>query len=99
MPAYVVVEVTVKDPGTYERYKVLAPPSIAAYQGRYIARGGATETLEGDWTPSRLVLLEFPDMQTARAWWTSPEYAPAKALRQSCASTDMVMVAGLDAAP
>jgi uncharacterized protein (DUF1330 family) len=99
MPAYVVVEVTVQDPATYERYKVLAPPSISAYDGRYIARGGRTETLEGDWVPKRLVLLEFPSFERAREWWASPEYAPAKALRQSCASTDMVLLAGLEGAP
>jgi uncharacterized protein (DUF1330 family) len=95
MPAYVVVEVTVHDPDRYDRYKLLAPPSIAAYGGRYIARGGAVETLEGSWSPRRLVLLEFPSAERARAWWSSPEYAEAKALRQASASTEMVLVDGL----
>ena len=96
MSAYVVVEVEVRDASVYERYKKLAPPSISAYRGRYIARGGSTETLEGEWMPKRLVLLEFPDVKTARAWWSSPEYAEAKALRQSCASTDMVVIGGVE---
>jgi uncharacterized protein (DUF1330 family) len=95
MSAYVVVEVTVKDAETYERYKQLAPPAIGLYGGRYLARGGLTEPLEGTWTPTRLVLLEFPTVERARAWWNSPEYAPAKALRQSCTSTDMVLLEGL----
>jgi uncharacterized protein (DUF1330 family) len=95
MPAYVVVEVTVKDAETYERYKQLAPSSIGLYGGRYVVRGGATEVLEGTWSPARLVLLEFPSVERARAWWNSPEYAPAKALRQASASTDMVLVEGL----
>ncbi|KAA0226043.1 DUF1330 domain-containing protein [candidate division KSB1 bacterium] len=95
MAAYVAVEITVKDAETYERYKQLAPPSIAAYGGRYLVRGGKTETLEGSWLPSRFVILEFPNAQQARAWWESPEYAPAKALRQECAGTEMILVEGV----
>src|ERR687883_343409 len=95
MPAYVVVQITVRDAATYERYKELAPPSIAAYGGRYIVRGGATEALEGSWRPTRFVVLEFPSVERARAWWNSPEYAPAKALRQTSADTEMVLVEGV----
>jgi uncharacterized protein (DUF1330 family) len=96
MSAYVIVQVEIHDPETYERYKELAPPAIAAYGGRYIARGGATETFEGSWSASRLVILEFPSMQAARDWWKSPEYAEAKALRQAAAHTEMLAVTGLD---
>jgi uncharacterized protein (DUF1330 family) len=95
MPAYVIVQITVKDPATYERYKELAPPSIQQYGGRYIARGGATHLLEGSWNPTRLVILEFPTPERARAWWASPEYAEAKALRQKCAATEMLLLEGL----
>lgn len=95
MPAYVVVQITVKDPATYERYKELAPPSIGQYGGRYIARGGSTHLLEGSWNPTRLVILEFPTLERARAWWASPEYAEAKALRQRCAATEMLILEGL----
>jgi uncharacterized protein (DUF1330 family) len=95
MPAYLVVEVTINDPATYERYKTMAPPTIARYGGRYLARGGHTEVLEGGWSPTRLVILEFGSVEQARAWWNSPEYAPAKALRQSCTDTDMVLLEGL----
>ena len=96
MPAYVAVEIDIHDPATYERYKELAPPSIVAYGGRYIARGGKTDTLEGAWKPARFVLLEFPTAERARAWWGSPEYAEAKRLRQASATTDMILVEGLD---
>ena len=92
MPAYVIVQIDIEDPATYERYKALAPASIAAYGGRYLVRGGASEVLEGSWRPPRLVILEFPDRARARAWWDSPEYASAKALRQSCAHTEMLLV-------
>lgn len=95
MPAYLVVQITIRDPATYDRYRELAPPSIALYGGRYLARGGATETLEGTWRPTRVVILEFPTMERARAWWSSPEYAPAKALRQASADTEMLLVDGL----
>ena len=98
MPAYVVVDITVNDAQTYERYKLLAPPSIAAHHGRYIGRGGRTETLEGEWQPSRLVILEFPTVDDARAWWDSEEYSAAKALRQSCAATEMLLIEGFPGA-
>ena len=94
MPAYVVVDITVNDPQTYERYKLLAPPSIAAYHGKYIVRGGRTESLEGEWQPSRLVILEFPTVDDAKAWWDSEEYSAAKGLRQSCAETEMLLIEG-----
>ena len=95
MPAYLVVDVDVKDPQTYERYKSLAPASINLHGGKYIARGGTTEVLEGNWTPKRLVILEFPDMERARAWWASEEYAEGKALRQRSTHTNMVLLDGL----
>jgi uncharacterized protein (DUF1330 family) len=96
MPAYVLVNIDVQDPETYERYKALAPPSIAQYGGRYIVRGGPTTQLEGDWAPRRLVILEFASAADARAWWASPEYAEAKALRQSCSETQMVLAEGFE---
>ena len=95
MPAYVVVDVVVRDRDAYERYKQMAAPTVSAYGGRYVVRGGSTQTLEGSWAPSRLVILEFPTAEAGRAWWNSPEYQPAKALRQTCAGTDMLLVEGV----
>jgi len=94
MPAYVVVDIEVQDTSVYERYKELAPPSIAKHGGRYLARGGATAVLEGSWQPKRLVILEFPSLEKAKAWWASSDYAEGKKLRQSCAKTAMVAVEG-----
>ena len=96
MPAYVVVNVRVNDPVRYTDYIRLAPASILAHGGRYLARGGATEVLEGGWTPSRLVILEFPSVERAKEWWSSPEYAAPKALRQATADTELVILEGLD---
>jgi len=94
MPCFVAVEITIHDPARYERYKDMAPPSIGQYGGRYALRGGTVTTLEGSWCPSRFVLLEFPTADQARAWWNSPEYAPAKALRQATSKTEMILVEG-----
>lgn len=94
MSAYVVVQIEVEDPVRYAEYKRIAPPSIAAYGGRYVVRGGACEILEGTWLPPRLVVLEFATAERARAWWDSPEYAEAKALRQESARTEMLLIEG-----
>lgn len=95
MPAYVIVEVEVNDPVGYEEYKKLAPPAIEKYDGKYLARGGKVETFEGDWSPSRIVILEFENMERARAWIDSPEYAPARKLRHQYATSRMIAVEGL----
>jgi len=63
--------------------------------GRYLARGGALEVLEGEWQPSRIVLFEFPDMESARSLFTSQDYAPLKALRLSCSTGHAVVVEGI----
>ena len=95
MAAYIVVEVEVLDAERYETYKQMVPPSLVAYGGRFIVRGGAAETLEGAWSPKRLVILEFPSVARAKAWWESSEYAEAKALRQATARTQMIVVEGV----
>lgn len=95
MPAYVIVNINVTDPIRYEDYKELAAPTVTAFGGRYIVRGGAAEVLEGGWTPRRVVLLEFPSLARAREWWSSPEYAPMKKLRQATATTEMIVVEGV----
>jgi uncharacterized protein (DUF1330 family) len=95
MSAYVVVDIEVIDPVRYEDYKRLAHAAVTAWGGRYVARGGSTEVLEGDWQPRRLVLLEFPTVQQAKAWWASDEYGPAKKLRQETARTNMVVIEGM----
>ena len=95
MSAYVIVDVEVTDPQGYAEYKLLAPAAVEQYGGKYLARGGSTETLEGDWQASRLVILEFESVERAKAWLDSPEYAPARAMRQKYARSRMVVVEGL----
>ena len=97
MKAYVIVNVDVHDKDRYPEYVKMAPVSIQAHGGRYIARGGRTEKLEGSaWEPKRVVLLEFPSYEQAQAWWSSQMYAEPKKLRQACARTEMILVEGCD---
>ncbi len=95
MAAYVIVEVATTDPDLMARYRELARPIVEAHGGRYLARGGPTFTLEGAWAPERIVILEFPDMERAHAWWACEEYAEAKAMRQRAGESRMIVVAGL----
>ena len=95
MTAYVIVDIEVADPEGYKQYVKLAPEAVKLYGGKYIARGGINETLEGDWQAKRLVILEFPSLEQAKAWLNSPEYSPARALRHKYARTNMVVVEGL----
>ena len=94
MTAYVIVDIEVTDPEGYKEYVKVAPATVAQFGGRYIARGGANETLEGEWRANRLVILEFPSIEQAKTWLTSSEYAPARALRHKYAHTNMVVVEG-----
>jgi uncharacterized protein (DUF1330 family) len=95
MPAYVIVETDISDPEQYEQYKAASPAAVAAGGGRFVVRGGDLTVLEGDWTPSRLVVLEFPDLATAERWYASEEYQEAKKLRDGAARLNMVAVEGV----
>lgn len=95
MAAYVIAEVEVTDPAAYEEYRKRVPATIEQYGGKYLARGGATETKEGGWAPARLVILEFPSMAQARRWYDSPEYTPARAIRQRASKSKLIFAEGL----
>ncbi len=95
MIAYVIVDIEVTDPEGYKEYVKLAPEAVKLYGGKYIARGGQNETLEGEWQAKRLVILEFPSVERAKSWLNSPEYAPARALRHQYAKTNMIVVEGV----
>lgn len=95
MTAYVIFDVDVTNPVDYEGYKQLAAPTVALYGGKYIVRGGQTETLEGDWTPKRIVVLQFESVEKAKAWINSPEYSEARALRHKYAVSKAIVVEGV----
>jgi uncharacterized protein (DUF1330 family) len=95
MAAYVIVEVSIQDHGEYEKYKKLTPAAIAAFNGKFLVRGGETISLEGDWKPERIVLLEFPTVEKANEWWHSQLYTEAKLIRQRAAKTKMIVIQGV----
>jgi len=96
MPAYVIVETDVHDPEQYARYQAASPDAVHSGGGQFVVRGGELAVLEGDWNPSRLVVLEFADLEAATRWYASPEYEEAKLLREGAANLRMVAVQGLD---
>jgi uncharacterized protein (DUF1330 family) len=83
MAGYVIVDVEVHDPAAYREYSAQVPATVAAYGGRFAVRGGAYETREGHWSPKRIVVLEFPSIDAARAWYDSPEYQAILPIRQA----------------
>jgi uncharacterized protein (DUF1330 family) len=96
MPAYLIVETDIHDPEQYELYKAASPGAVAAGGGRFLVRGGELAVLEGDWEPSRLVVLEFKDFDAVRRFYDSPAYQAAKALREGAADLRMVAVQGVE---
>ena len=95
MVAYVINDMEVTDPQLLDEYKKLSPATVIQYGGRFLARGGKTEVLEGDWSPKRVVILEFPSLAQAKAWVNSPEYAPAREVRQKAARSNIIVVEGV----
>ena len=95
MAAYVISDVEVLDEGRIATYRSLAQESIAKYGGRYIVRGGAIATVEGDWAPKAIVIVECPTMAKAREWYTSAEYAEALKVRQSVLRRSLIFVEGV----
>jgi len=99
MSAYVVVDLDVKDPEPYAEYRRLAPPTMVPFGGRYLARGGEATVIEGQWTPKRMVILEFPDADAARAWYASEAYQKIVPIRQATTDTRMFVILEGVAAP
>jgi len=96
MAAYVIAEIEITEPGGYKAYTQVVPATIAAYGGRFIVRGGAAEVLEGEWPERRRVILEFPSVEAARAWWDSPEYEGPKAQRKAASKGRLILLEGFD---
>ena len=95
MPAYVIADVTVTDAATMDEYRKQVPATLEKYGGRFLARGGGIDVCEGEWRPSRVVILEFASMADARRWYDSEEYRLPKALRQKAGRTNLLMVEGV----
>ena len=95
MAAYLIVDIKVTDPVRYEEYRKLVSPTLAAYDGKYLARGGTVKVLEGDLSPNRTVVVEFPDTARAIEWWDSDVYRPIRQIRYDSADCKMLLVEGV----
>lgn len=95
MPAYLVATGTVKDPEAYQEYRTLAAAAIAQYGGRFVARGGRSEVLEGSFPGPRVVIVEFPTLERAKEWFESPEYQAARQKRLAVADLNLIIVEGV----
>ena len=95
MPAYLIADIEVTDPVGYDEYKKRVPAVIAAHGGRYLARGGASEVLEGTWRPKRSAIIEFPNLASMKAFWESPEYQPLREIRERSAKSNLVVIEGV----
>ena len=94
MAAYFIADIDVTDPEGFEEYRRLVAPIVSKYGGKYLVRGGDIETVEGDWAPKRLVVLEFDSRERLKSWHESEDYRPVKAMRHKSAVTNAVMVEG-----
>jgi uncharacterized protein (DUF1330 family) len=95
MAAYVIVDLVVTDPVTMDEYRKQVPATLAKYGGRFLVRGGAHHTVEGDWKPNRVVMLEFPSLEQAKRWYDSEEYREPKAMRLRAGRANLIMVEGV----
>jgi uncharacterized protein (DUF1330 family) len=95
MTAYVIAEVEIVNAEGYKGYTTMVPATIEQYGGRFLARGGKSETLEGDWPALRRVIIAFDSMEAAKRWWDSPEYAKPKALRRANSKGRLILIEGV----
>lgn len=96
MAVYFIVDVKIDDPQSYAAYSKHVGPMVARHGGRFLVRGGETSTIEGDWQPQRLVVIEFVDKEHFRAWYDSPEYAEVRTIRFKASTARAVLAQGAE---
>jgi uncharacterized protein (DUF1330 family) len=92
--AYVIADVQIADPERYKEYTAHTPASIVRHGGRWVVRGGTTQVLEGDWNPGRIVVIEFPSVDAALAWFNSDDYQELAAIRRAASTAQILVVEG-----
>jgi uncharacterized protein (DUF1330 family) len=95
MAVYLVSDVSILDAAAFQTYRARAASSIAKYGGKYLARGGEVQALEGTWSPRTIIIVEFPSREQARAWYSSPEYASALELRDAALRRNLILIDGV----
>ena len=96
MPAYVIADIDVHNPDTYQEYAALVQATLDPFGGRFLVRGGPSETLEGDWQPRRVVVLQFPSAGHARGWYESPDYVKAMEIRHGASTGSLILAEGVE---
>jgi uncharacterized protein (DUF1330 family) len=94
MAAYVIVDIDIHDAALFDQYRKMVPATIEKYGGKFLVRGGTFEKLEGNWQPTRLVLLEFPSLEQAKRWYDSEDYREPKAIRLKASKANLIVVEG-----
>lgn len=95
MPAYAILDLKVFDKEKLQDYQNVAPETIKKFGGKIIVRGGELNTVEGNWKPERIVIIEFESYEIANNWWNSEEYKHASELRKKGADTNITIVDGI----
>lgn len=95
MSVYIVADIDIRDAATYETYKQGVQATVDKYGGRFLVRGGAATTVEGKWSPKRLIVIEFPDMARLEAWYASPDYKPLLDIRLGASTGSLIKVQGV----
>lgn len=94
MAGYIIADIEITDPEEYKRYAQQTAATLEPFNGKFLVRGGQPETIEGEWKPTRLVIIEFPSAEQAKAWYDSSEYSAIKGIRQHAAISNILIVHG-----
>ena len=95
MAAYALIDVEVTDQSVFAEFRERAPAVVEAHGGRFLVRGGATEVVQGDWTPHRVVIVEFDSVERVKSWWNSPDHTKLRALLDRSSKSTMTIVEGV----
>ena len=95
MAGYVITDVEITDPALYGEFMEEVTASVEGHGGKFVARGGALDTIEGDWKPQRIAILKFDSVERIREWLSSPEYVALKDIRTRSSNISMVVVEGV----
>ena len=95
MPAYMIAEIEITSAEGYAEYAKIVPATVEKYGGKFLVRGGKAHPLEGDWPERRRVIIEFPSIEQAKAWYASPEYAKPLAMRKAASKGRLVFLEGV----
>ena len=95
MAGYALIDVEITDQAAFAEFRERAAAVVEAHGGRFLVRGGATEVLQGDWTPHRVIVIEFESVERAKSWWNSPAHTELRAILDRCSNTTTTIVEGV----